>query len=124
MVGMISFFADRINELYWRNGVATVRSEKESLALAGLRDPIFEYFKRFYYDTVIGGSALALQVGREVMGADRIVFGTDYPWGPDAGRIALETYPRIVRKVFNEDDQTKIFESNVTSLHWIDEVIS
>ncbi len=44
-----------------------------------ISSPPTEYFKRFYYDTV-NYHVPALKCGLETFGADRLLFGTDYPF--------------------------------------------
>jgi hypothetical protein len=73
-----------------------------------------DYLKAFYYDTAVGGSIPAIKCGFEVFGADRIVFGTDYPLGPNGSKVRLATYPNAVKQACpNVEDQEKIFESNM-----------
>jgi len=47
-----------------------------------------EYFRMFYGDTVLGGSASALRCGLDFFGADRVVFASDCPFDPEAGRCS------------------------------------
>lgn len=58
-----------------------------------------EQFKRFYHDTAVGGSLAALVCGCEVFGAERIVFGTDFPFGPEGGKARLARYPDLVKRL-------------------------
>jgi predicted TIM-barrel fold metal-dependent hydrolase len=43
-------------------------------------DGPFAAARRFYYDTAIGGSEEQLLSARKLTGAERLVFGTDYPY--------------------------------------------
>jgi aminocarboxymuconate-semialdehyde decarboxylase len=47
-----------------------------------LPEPVLAYFRRFYGDTAVNGFAPALAAGREFFGADRVLFGSDYPFVP------------------------------------------
>lgn len=49
--------------------------------------PPLAYFKRFYYDTAGPVTPEAVRCAAEMFGVDRIVFGTDYPFGPGRGRV-------------------------------------
>ena len=49
-----------------------------------LPKPLSEYLKRVYGDTALEGVA-ALACGYAFFGPDRMVFGTDYPFGPGKG---------------------------------------
>lgn len=128
MGGMIPFYAGRISESYRK---ATPRFSKGGdkqvedygaratsvLSNVGLDKPIFDYFKMFYFDTAVGGSAYAVKCGYDTIGADHIIFGTDYPWGPDSGRERLATYPGMVRDAISSSaDLEKIFSGNVLKL--------
>ena len=48
----------------------------------GLSGPgrALEYLQRFYYDTGLADNAAALAATREIVPADRIVYGTDWPY--------------------------------------------
>jgi predicted TIM-barrel fold metal-dependent hydrolase len=52
-----------------------------------------DYFQRFFVDTVTHGSTSALMSAREVFGADRMVFASDFPFGTNGGRdfVAAES---------------------------------
>src|SRR5262249_2938054 len=43
-------------------------------------EPPSTTMKRFWYDTVAQGNARGLRLAREVFGADRLVYGSDYPY--------------------------------------------
>ena len=48
-----------------------------------------DYFRQFFVDTAIGGSVAALRCGLDFYGADHVVFGTDFPYGPEGGMCFL-----------------------------------
>ena len=115
--GMLPFFMGRINETYEGKKRAPSRPDQISKAQSNLSKPLLDYFKEFYYDTAVGGSVEAISCGYKVFGADRLVFATDYPWGPEAGRFRLATYPGVLRKAIpNEEDQFKILGLNMSKL--------
>lgn len=130
MGGMIPFFSARISETYSpRQQARQIFSQdakpivnfgamaSEALERAGLDRPILEYFKRFYYDTATGGSSPTITLGKEIFGSDHLVFGTDYPWGPDSGRKRLADYPLAVRgAIYDAKEQQNVFENNVRKL--------
>ena len=146
MGGMIPFFMGRVSETYalvrrptknpeqitearapveqseqnmkkQAEGNPAVTTADLYLPKADFQKPVFDYFKMFYYDTALGGSVAATRCGYEVFGAERIVFGTDYPWGPNGGRARLEGYPRVIREaVPDASAQQKIFEDNIRKL--------
>ena len=110
MGGMIPHFAARIRL------VARLVVENPDMYPFSMPDfdrPPIEYFKRFYADTVRGGAPSILEDGVEFYGADRLVFATDYPFGPDNGRgfmkiesealDAIDVDPKTRRKVGGEN---------------------
>jgi len=71
---MMPFFAHRVQ------GVA------QGYVGKAIPRPISEYWKNFYGDTVLGPNAAAsLLCGYEFFGPDRMVYGSDYPFGPENG---------------------------------------
>ena len=70
---LFPYFAGRI-----QFGLATL-SEK-------LQKDMSEYWKNIYGDSALsGGPAEAYACGYAFFGPDRVVFGSDYPFGPEAG---------------------------------------
>lgn len=104
--GMIPFFMGRIIE-------SNDPSSSVKHAIAPLPRPIYEYFRLFYYDTAVGGSAAALKCCYEVFGPDQMIFATDAPHGPKKGLARLETYPSLVKSLDLPDaDTEKILSGN------------
>jgi aminocarboxymuconate-semialdehyde decarboxylase len=60
-----------------------------------------EFFKMFYGDTSVNGSASAIRCGLDFFGADRVLFGTDCPFDPEGG-------PTFVRATIRAMDQLKL----------------
>ncbi|MHB8566388.1 MAG: amidohydrolase family protein [Nitrososphaerales archaeon] len=112
---MIPFFAGRINESYDKE-MSLVKPEQAFDAVKG-KKPAMSHFDGFYLDTAIGGNKAAIECAREVFGAEKILFGTDYPFGPGDGQMRLERYPGIVEQA-NLTDREKqlIFEENAIKL--------
>ena len=76
-----------------------------------------EHFGGFYYDTAIGGNKAAIEMTRDIFGAEKIVFGTDYPFGPKDGILRLANYPKLVEDAkFSEAEKRLIFEENIMKL--------
>lgn len=84
MGAMIPHFSDRIK------GVYDGRDMFPQAGFASLpKDPL-DYFRMFYADTVLNGSAHAFECGYRFFGPDHIVFATDYPFGPRKGERWIE----------------------------------
>lgn len=75
--GVLSFFAQRATNIY------AGRTE-EIHQRYGLKENPLDSFKRFYVDTADHPS-LTLRCALEFFGADRLVLGTNYPYGPEEG---------------------------------------
>ena len=71
--GMFPYFAGRIETIVKRR-----LQEK-------IPRPISEYWKSIYGDTALDGTVSAFPCGYEFFGPDRMLFGTDYPYGAEAG---------------------------------------
>jgi predicted TIM-barrel fold metal-dependent hydrolase len=94
----IPFLAGRVgpmwDELGLREQSASQIAIRKRMAERGKR-PI-DYFREFYVDTVVGGSLSSLRCGLDFYGADHVVFGTDFPYGPEAGMLFLRENLRAV----------------------------
>lgn len=120
--GMIPFFLGRINETYLdyidERDATENKRRRTDLVMA---KPLFDYFSRFYVDTAVGGSTPAIRCAYEVFGADRLLFATDAPNGPDKGERRLADYPNIIRSVgLSKAENEKIFASNARKLLKLD----
>jgi predicted TIM-barrel fold metal-dependent hydrolase len=103
---MIPFFSKR---------VLLVREGPEPGKGTPLTQPALEYFKKFYADTVLGGSTPALMCGHTFFGPDHMLFGSDYPYpgGPEHGDVALGEVIRSVEMMdVPKGEKTGIFSRN------------
>jgi len=112
---MIPFFAGRINESYGKE-MSLVKPEQQFDAVKG-KKPAIEHFDGFFLDTAIGGNKAAIECAHDVFGAEKIIFGTDYPFGPGDGTLRLSRYPGIVEGArLSREEKRMIFEENVSRL--------
>ena len=112
--GMIPYYAGRMEETYSRKN-ASPRKAQWTTNIGG--KSVIDSFKSFYYDTAVGGSAPTIRVAIDTFGVDKVVFATDYPFGPDSGRVRLATYPGKVRGLgLSAQENAKIFEENAMRL--------
>lgn len=115
---MIPFFAGRINESY-RQKMALMRPAQSFDAAKPIGDMLpIDHFRKFYFDTAIGGNAYAVECAYKIFGAERIIFGTDYPFGPEQGRERIATYPDMVRELpgATKGQKERIFYDNSARL--------
>ncbi len=113
--GLIPFYMGRSAETHSVENPENF-GVKRGAGIAEGGDPVpkrpFDYFKRFYWDTAVGGSAPAIRCSYEVFGADPMLFGTDYPMMFDDD-YRLREYPKVIESLgLPEEDKEKIFAGN------------
>jgi predicted TIM-barrel fold metal-dependent hydrolase len=113
---MIPFFAGRAETLWAQLGSRSVDENYDELLKTMKKTPI-EYFKMFYADTVLGGSASALRCGLDFFGADRIVFASDCPFDPEGGPMFIREGIRSVEELkLSDEDKRNIYCGNALRL--------
>jgi aminocarboxymuconate-semialdehyde decarboxylase len=113
---MIPFFAGRAETLWAQLGSRSVDENYDEILKRMTRKPI-EYFKMFYADTVLGGSASALRCGLDFFGADKIVFASDCPFDPEGGPMYVREGIRSIEELnLSENDKRKIYFGNALRL--------
>lgn len=106
----LSFFANRIEMHYLMFG------ESEGFEL-GLKKPVPDYFKMFYGDSALHGNTAALMCGYAYFGSDRILFGTDMPFGSESGLWPVrKTIDSIDQMSISEGERQKIYAGNAQRL--------
>jgi len=82
-----------------------------------MKNPLSESLNRIYGDTAVDGTAAALPCGLAFFGADRMLFGTDYPFSPDRGEVYLKENLAIVKAMdLPEVEKEKILGGNAKKL--------
>ncbi len=82
-------------------------------ALGRLRRRPIDYFRMFYGDTALFGAHHAMECGLAFFGAERILFGTDFPFDPEGGPgFIRDTIGAMERMRASEEDKAKIYEGN------------
>lgn len=117
MGGMIPYFASRIAafaetsaEEYAKLGIG----EESGPKLTGA--PL-DHFRRFYNDCISSGSAEAVRMAIDFFGSDHILFGTDFPFGPDDGeRWPLDELHTIRTMALDDEDRERILYRNALKL--------
>ena len=117
--GTVPYLAGRVAYL-WENigsftGNPRYRDIRRRMADKSLR-PI-DYFRRFYADTVLSGSSAALRCGIEFFGKEHVVFGTDFPYGPDEGLCFLREGIRALEDLeLSAAERQDIYSGNALRL--------
>src|SRR2546426_999250 len=97
-------------------GIRAADENYEDVLKRMSKKPI-EYFRMFYGDTVLGGSASALRCGLDFFGADRVVFASDCPFDPEGGPMFIREGIRSVEDLkLPEADKRKIYFGNAMKL--------
>jgi aminocarboxymuconate-semialdehyde decarboxylase len=113
---MIPYFSGRADTLWAQLGSRTADENYGEILKRMSKKPI-EYFKMFYADTVLGGSASALRCGLDFFGADKIVFASDCPFDPEHGPMFIREGIRSIEDLnLAEDDKRKIYFGNALKL--------
>jgi len=108
MGAMIPFFEQRIE---------TFTEAYSHLDYADLEDSMLDNFRRFYPDTAVNGSTPALECGIEFFGDEQVVFGTDYPFGPNKGRTWMrETVRSVDEADLSGSAQNRVLHQNIEDL--------
>ncbi len=109
--GMIPHFSGRIQG-YYETRERFPRANLISLA----RDPL-DYFRRFYADTVLNSTVNAFDCGYSFFGSDRVVFATDFPYGPEKGeRWLKDTLFQIKNAELSQAEKDQILGGNLQRL--------
>ncbi|MCS6785290.1 MAG: amidohydrolase, partial [Candidatus Caldarchaeum sp.] len=113
--GMIPFFMGRIKESYSPDMTVIRRDQVDKLKT---RENLIEMLRTlFFYDTAVGGSREALKCAYEVFGAERLLFATDYPYGPDGGAVRLATYRQMVESLgLSREEEEAILHDNAEKI--------
>ena len=114
--GMIPYFAGRADTLWAQLGSRSA-DPAEAEVLQRLKKKPIEYFKMFYGDTVLGGSAAALRCGLDFFGAERVVFASDCPFDPEGGPMFIREGIRSIESLgLSEADRRQIYLGNALKL--------
>jgi aminocarboxymuconate-semialdehyde decarboxylase len=114
--GMLPYFSGRAETLWAQLGSRTA-DEDYGAILKRMSKPPIEYFRMFYGDTVLGGSASALRCGLDFFGTDKVVFASDCPFDPEGGPMFLREGIRSIEDLnLSETDKRKIYFGNALRL--------
>lgn len=108
MGGMTAHFIERLRSFYewWEE-------DDEPYSL----DSLDEDIRRFYPDTARQSSPDVLENGYTFFGRENLVYGTDYPFGPEGGRRWMEEEIIAIEAMnIPEENKENIFSGNIKSI--------
>lgn len=117
---MAPFFDARIS--LGMDQIGTRASDEDyTHLLKGLAKRPIDYFKMFYGDTAVNGSAPAIRCGLDFFGANQVLFGTDCPFDPEGGPMFIRESIRAITSLRLKDgDQRKIYFGNALKMLKLD----
>jgi aminocarboxymuconate-semialdehyde decarboxylase len=114
--GMLPYFSGRAETLWAQLGSRSADGA-EADVLKRLSKPPMDFFKMFYGDTVLGGSASALRCGLDFFGPDHVVFASDCPFDPEEGPMFIREGIRSIEDLkLPVEDARKIYFGNAFKL--------
>ena len=109
---MAPFFVERIGYGMDQFGSRTTDEDYEGLLKRMKKRPL-EFFRMFYGDTSVNGSASAIRCGLDFFGVEHVLFGTDCPFDPEGGPLFIrETIKSLDRMALKPGDRRKIYFGN------------
>ena len=111
--GMVPFMEHRIKHFYGR---AVERGDAHVVRLK--KDPM-DYYRMFYSDTANSATASGLMCARDFFGIDRLLYGTDIPWGMPVGYgggLCEDTISYVEAMDISAEEREKIYVGNARRL--------
>lgn len=113
---MAPFFDKRIGYGWDQLGTRTADEDYEGLRKRMKKRPV-DYFRMFYGDTSVNGSASAIRCGLDFFGVEHVLFGTDCPFDPEGGPLFIrESIKAIDSLKLKKDDARSIYFGNAFRL--------
>jgi len=113
---MAPFFDARIGLGMDQLGSRTADEDYTVILKRMAKRPV-DYFKMFYADTAINGSAPAIRCGLDFYGSDHVLFGTDCPFDPEGGPMFIREAIRAIDSLkLREGDRRKLYFGNAIQM--------
>ena len=116
--GTTPYLIGRVIDTYDQNEELTRLSGSgvRAARTAAARKPI-DYYRMFYGDTALSGIPSAMNCAYEMFGPERLVFGSDYPFGPDSGQRFIHSNLAALDTLKLPDrDRRRVLVENARSL--------
>jgi predicted TIM-barrel fold metal-dependent hydrolase len=109
---MAPYFDKRIGYGWDQLGSRTADEDYEGLRKRMRKRPV-DYFRMFYGDTSVNGSASAIRCGLDFFGSRHVLFGTDCPFDPQGGPLFIRENIRAIDSLgLRADDLKRIYSGN------------
>jgi aminocarboxymuconate-semialdehyde decarboxylase len=113
---MAPFFDERIGLGMDQLGTRTSDEDYTVILKRMAKRPV-DYFRMFYGDTSVNGSASAIRCGLDFFGQDRVLFGTDCPFDPEGGPMFIRESIRAIGSLKLKDgDLRKMYFGNAIKM--------
>jgi predicted TIM-barrel fold metal-dependent hydrolase len=113
---MAPFFDKRIGYGWDQLGARTSDEDYEGLRKRMKKRPV-DFFRMFYGDTSVNGSASAIRCGLDFFGVGHVLFGTDCPFDPEGGPLFIrESIKAIDSLKLKKEDARRIYFGNAVSM--------
>jgi predicted TIM-barrel fold metal-dependent hydrolase len=113
---MAPFFDKRIGYGLDQLGSRTSDEDYESLLKSMRKRPV-DYFRMFYGDTSVNGSASAIRCGLDFFGIRHVLFGTDCPFDPQGGPLFIrESIKAIDSLALKPGDRRRLYFGNAIQM--------
>jgi aminocarboxymuconate-semialdehyde decarboxylase len=95
MGAMAPYFEGRVGPGWDQLGSRT-SDEDYTVVLKKLKKRPIDYFRMFYADTAVFGSASATRCGLDFFGVDRVLFASDAPFDPEKGPMYIRETIKVI----------------------------
>ncbi|WP_159622614.1 amidohydrolase family protein [Ruania rhizosphaerae] len=114
MGAMIPFLEGRVR-LGWADQFGSrTHGDGPRAALDALTQEPIDYFRSFYADTALSGSAIGTRCGLDFFGSERVLFASDCPFDPEGGPMYIREMIRIIDALdIGEADRHRIYARNL-----------
>lgn len=114
--GMIPYFEGRVGPGWDQLGART-SDEDLRVLLKKLKKRPLDYFKQFYGDTAVFGSASATRCGLDFFGLDHVLFASDSPFDPEKGSMYIRETIKVIEELdITPAERAQIFQGNAERL--------
>ncbi len=116
MGGIVPYLAGRVGPGWDQLGARTSDKDYPALLKSMKKRPI-DYFKMFYGDTALFGSASATRCGLDFFGVDHALFASDSPFDPEKGSMYIRETIKIIEELdITSQERDQIFQGNAVKM--------